>query len=400
MSLLNATRRHPSKLRLCYVRFLSSFKYEDLQITITDKPAPKPDNDSLKFGAQFTDHMLEIDWTAQNGWGFPQIKPLEAFKIHPAAKVLHYATELFEGMKAYRGIDNKIRLFRPMENINRLTSSAQRTALPEFDKGELLKCMKKLISIDQEWVPYSEKCSLYIRPTYIGTEPTLGVASSNQAKLFIIAGPVGPYFPTGMKPVNLLADPKYVRAWPGGCGTYKMGCNYAPTIAIQDLAVKKYNCQQVLWLFGEDHQMTEVGTMNLFIYWINENGEKELITPPLESGLILPGITRKSLLELSRQWNEFKVTEQNITIERFKKALFDGRVKEVFGAGTACVVCPVKKIVFKGEDLNIQTSDDATSLTQRFFKTINDIHYYHKANNWMEAVEEDEEESLRTFESQ
>ncbi|GFN78735.1 Branched-chain-amino-acid aminotransferase [Plakobranchus ocellatus] len=175
-------------------------------------------------------------------------------------------------MKCYRGVDNKIRLFRPMENMLRMTRSTARTALPPFDELELLKCIKKLVSIDQEWVPYADDCSLYLRPTYIGTEPSLGVTLSADAKLFVITGPVGPFFPTGMKAVRLLADPQFVRAWPGGCGAYKMGSNYAPTVAVQRYALKEHNCQQVLWLYGDDHQMTEVGTMNLFVYWINENG--------------------------------------------------------------------------------------------------------------------------------
>jgi branched-chain amino acid aminotransferase len=400
MAMLTLRGQQPCVLRLLGTRLLSTFRSDDLHITLTDSPATKPDNDKLKFGHHTSDHMLEIDWSEQHGWGRPVIRPTEAFRIHPAAKVLHYAVELFEGMKGYRCVDNKIRLFRPMENLSRMLLSTQRSGLPDFDRVELLKCMKKLISVDQEWVPYSEKCAYYIRPTFIGTEPTLGVAVGNQAKLFVIAGPVGPYFPTGLKPISLLADPQYVRAWPGGVGMYKMGCNYAPSLAVQKAALKNFNCQQVLWLFGEDHQMTEVGTMNLFVYWVNEKGETELLTPPLESGLILPGITRKSLLELSREWLEFKVTEKPITMKRFIKALSEGRIKEVFGSGTACVVCPVNKIMFKGQELSIPGTDNPKSLAQRFFKDINDIHYYRKAHNWMESIEEDEEEPLRTFETQ
>ncbi|XP_059154408.1 branched-chain-amino-acid aminotransferase, cytosolic-like [Physella acuta] len=395
MSLWTQVSRQSKKLTLCYTRLMSSFRYEDLQITLTDKPQKKPDNDKLKFGAHTADHMLEIDWSAEDGWGVPQIRPVTPLQIHPAAKVLHYACELFEGMKAYRCVDNKIRMFRPMENMKRMSRSAKRSALPDFDKHELLKCIKKLISVDQEWVPYSDKCTLYVRPTFIGTEPTLGVTESNMAKLFVITGPVGPYFPTGMKPVSLLADPQYVRAWPGGCGNYKMGSNYAPTTAIQSIAVKKHDCQQVLWLFGEDHQMTEVGTMNLFVFWVNEKGEEELITPPLETGMILPGVTRKSLLELSRQWDEFKVSEQVITMKMFIKALNEGRVKEVFGAGTACVVCPVSKILYQGQELKIDAGK-VDCLTQRFYKEINDIHFYRKPHHWMEWVEDEKEISFRS----
>ncbi|GFR94109.1 branched-chain-amino-acid aminotransferase, partial [Elysia marginata] len=369
---------------------------EDLHVTLTDKPKPKPSYDNLPFGANTSDHMLEIDYTPALGWSRPHIRPVQPLQIHPAAKVLHYASELFEGMKCYRCVDNKIRMFRPMENMARMERSAIRAGLPHFDQVELTKLIKKLINIDQEWVPYSDKCSLYIRPTYIATEPSLGVTQSTDAKLFVITGPTGPYFPTGMKAIKLLADPQYVRAWPGGCGAFKMGSNYAPTVAVQAFAQKEHNCQQVLWLYGDDHQMTEIGTMNLFVYWINEQGEEELVTPPLDSGLILPGVTRKSLLEVARQWNEFKVSEDVITMGSFIKALNEGRVKEVFGAGTASIVCPVGTIVYMGQELTITDSEHVGQLTNRFYKTINDIHFYRTPHAWMESIDLEGDESLRT----
>ncbi|GFN78738.1 Branched-chain-amino-acid aminotransferase [Plakobranchus ocellatus] len=217
--------RQPVRLTLRFARMVSSFRADDMHITLTNNPQRKPDNSQLVFGANMSDHMLVVDFTASLGWGRPHILPLDTLPIHPAAKVLHYGAELFEGMKCYRGVDNKIRLFRPMENMLRMTRSAARTALPPFDELELLKCIKKLVSIDQEWVPYADDCSLYLRPTYIGTEPSLGVTLSADAKLFVITGPVGPFFPTGMKAVRFLADPQFVRAWPGGCGAYKMGSN-------------------------------------------------------------------------------------------------------------------------------------------------------------------------------
>lgn len=329
--------------------------------------------------------MLKIEWKSETGWGDPQICPLQPLVLHPGAKVFHYANELFEGMKAYRGVDNKIRLFRPSENMNRMINSAKRTSLPTFDGQELIICMKKLISLDKEWVPYSKNDTLYIRPTLIGIEPTLGVSSSNHALLFVLTGPVGPYFPTGLKPVSLVADPKYVRAWPGGSGAYKMGSNYAPTLWPQAEAIK-IGCQQVLWLFGEDHQMTEVGTMNLFMFWTNEQGEKELITPPL-NGIILPGITRKSLLELAHSWGEFKVSENVITMQHLIKGLEEKRVEEVFGAGTACVVCPVERILYEGKNLHIPTMDNNAVLTTRFLKALTDIQFGQVEHNWAEPVE-------------
>nr|KAG5702957.1 hypothetical protein BaRGS_034730 [Batillaria attramentaria] len=302
----------------------STFKYEDLEISLNATPQAKPDNDKLVFGHHFSDHMLTVDWVAGRGWTRPYIHPVQDLRLHPGAKVLHYAVELFEGMKAYRCADGKVRIFRPLENMKRMRSSAERSSLPDFDGGELVKCIKKLISIDSEWVPQSNKCSLYIRPTFIGTEPTLGVTTSSQAKLYVLTGP-----------------------------------------------------------------LTEVGTMNLFVYWINEQGEEELLTPPL-NGLILPGVTRKSLLELAREWKEFKVSEKEINMKQLVKALNENRVKEIFGAGTACVVCPVEKILYKGQELNIPTMVDA-KLTNRFFSQLTDIQYGHIPHAWMEPVEEDGE---------
>lgn len=371
--------------RICSPTRQSSFLASNLTIQQTDNPRPKPAANDLVFGKHFSDHMLKVEWTSSAGWGNPLICPVKPLELHPGAKVFHYANELFEGLKAYRGVDNKIRLFRPSENMIRMNSTAQRTSLPTFDGQELITCMKKLISLDKEWVPYSENDSLYIRPTLIGIEPTLGVSAANHALLFVLTGPVGPYFPTGLKPVSLVADPTFVRAWPGGSGAYKMGSNYAPTLWPQSEAIKK-GCQQILWLFGEDHQMTEVGTMNLFMFWINEQGEKELITPPL-NGIILPGITRKSLLELARSWGEFKVSEDIMTMKHLVKGLEENRIIEIFGAGTACVVCPVERILYEDKNLHIPTMDNGAVMTTRFLKTLTDIQFGRVEHEWTEIIE-------------
>uniref|UniRef100_A0A8C6VQ64 Branched-chain-amino-acid aminotransferase n=1 Tax=Naja naja TaxID=35670 RepID=A0A8C6VQ64_NAJNA len=255
---------------------------------------------------------------------------------------------LFEGMKAYRGVDGKIRLFRPRLNMDRMLRSAARATLPGFDK-ELLQCIQKLVEVEKEWVPYSTSASLYIRPTLIGTEPSLGVKKPSRAILYVILSPVGPYFSSGaFNPISLWADPKYVRAWKGGTGDCKLGGNYGSSIYAQREAME-LGCQQVLWLYGDDHQITEVGTMNLFLYWRNEDGEDELATPPLD-GIILPGVTRQSILDLARKWGEFKVSERYITMSDLTTALKEKRVKEMFGAGTACVVCPVSTILYLGEN--------------------------------------------------
>ncbi|KAI5097063.1 branched-chain-amino-acid aminotransferase, mitochondrial isoform 2, partial [Silurus meridionalis] len=363
----------------------SSFKAADLTIEKRQTPNPKPDPSSLGFGKYFSDHMLTVKWTEKGDWEAPEIKPFQNLSLHPASSALHYSIELFEGMKAFRGVDNQIRLFRPMLNMERMYRSADRCCLPLFNKSELLECIKKLITLDQEWVPYSTDASLYIRPTFIGTEPTLGVSRANHALLFVIVGPVGPYFATGaFNPVSLLADPRFVRAARGGVGAYKMGSNYGPTIAIQSEAVKQ-GCQQVLWLYGDKEEITEVGTMNLFIYWTNEKGERELVTPPLD-GIILPGVTRQSLLDLARKWGEFQVTERTLVMKELLDALKGGRVLEVFGAGTACVVCPVGSLLYKGQHFEIPTMKNGPELATRFYKELTDMQYGRTSSDWAPVI--------------
>ncbi|XP_016052875.1 PREDICTED: branched-chain-amino-acid aminotransferase, cytosolic isoform X2 [Miniopterus natalensis] len=274
---------------------------KDLIITPATVLKEKPDPNNMVFGTVFTDHMLTIEWSSESGWEKPHIKPFQNLSLHPGSSVLHYAVELFEGMKAFRGVDNKIRLFRPSLNMDRMRRSALRAALPGFDKEELMECIQQLVKLDQEWVPYSTSASLYIRPTLIGTEPSLGVKKPTKAMIFVILSPVGSYFSGAtLNPVSLWANPKFVRAWKGGTGDCKLGGNYGSSLFAQCEAVDN-GCQQVLWLYGEDNQITEVGTMNLFLYWINENGEEELATPPLD-GIILPGVTRQSILDLARKW--------------------------------------------------------------------------------------------------
>ncbi|MGH0120819.1 UNVERIFIED_CONTAM: hypothetical protein FKN15_069645 [Acipenser sinensis] len=289
---------------------VASFKAAETVIELASMFKEKPDPSNLVFGTAFTDHMLTIEWSASDGWQKPHIGPFKNLSMHPASSSLHYAIELFEGLKAYRGVDNNIRLFRPLHNMERMLRSACRAGLPSFDKEELLECIKKLVEIEKTWVPDSSSASLYIRPTLIGTEsfdkeellecikklveiektwvpdsssaslyirptligtePSLGIKKPSQALLYVILSPVGPYFSTGSF-VSLWADPKYTRAWRGGTGDCKMGGNYGASIYAQYEAMEM-GCQQVLWLYGDNHQITEVGTMNLFLYWINENG--------------------------------------------------------------------------------------------------------------------------------
>lgn len=341
--------------------------------------------DQLGFGKLFTDHMLTIEWTADQGWADPQIKPLEPFSMHPGAKVLHYAQELFEGMKAYRGVDDKIRLFRPMHNMARMNLTASRACLPAFNGSELLECIRKLCQIDQDWVPHDTSSSLYIRPTMIGTEPTLGVAPSNQATLFVLLSPVGPYFSTGLKPVNLLCDPNYVRAWPGGSGFTKMGSNYAPTLWTQKIA-ESHGCHQCLWLFGPDHDITEVGAMNLFVLLKTDEGGVELVTSPLSSGIILPGVTRRSILELTATWPGLKVSERRITMGEVMSALESGNLLEMFGSGTAAVVSPVGGLHYQGKMHKLPTPEHG--MAPKILQVMSDIYYGKTPHPWAIDIEE------------
>jgi len=286
-------------------------------------------------------------------------------------------------MKAYKDAKGILRMFRPMENMSRMNTSATRMCMPTFEGKEFLECIKQLLKVDQDWIPTGRGYSLYIRPTMIATEALLGVHEPESVLLFCIMSPVGPYYKTGFKPVALFADPNNVRAWPGGTGGYKIGANYAPGI-LPALEASKKGYQQILWLNGEN--ITEVGTMNLFGFWVNKNGEKELITADLD-GTILPGVTRKSILELAREWKEFKVTERAWTMTELIAALKENRVIEMFGAGTAAVVSPVHKLNYKGVDYAVPCKDgQAGELATRMMNQILAIQYGEVEHPWSVIV--------------
>ncbi|CAI2370811.1 unnamed protein product [Moneuplotes crassus] len=353
---------------------MDTFKYEDLEIKLTTNPKEKPGSDhQYEFGKLTTDHMLEIDWDVQTGWGKPLISPYHNFSMDPSNSTLHYALECFEGLKALPSYDKKkIHLFRPIENCKRMNNSFKALAFPEYDNEELLKCIKKLVDVDRDWMPWKEKHSLYIRPTGISWENTLGVKAASKVKLFTILSPVGPYYPKGFKPVSVNCYTDFVRAWHKGSGDKKLGSNYGPTIRpAKTVAVSGYD--QILWLVGDT--VSEVGVMNFFVFWINENGEKELITCPLD-GTILPGVTRSSILALTQSWEEFKVTERHFKIQEVIKAVEEGRIIEAFGCGTAAVVSPVQKIGYAGQDYDIPINEELQSgeLANRLFTQLDEIY--------------------------
>ncbi|KAF5377554.1 hypothetical protein D9615_005207 [Tricholomella constricta] len=345
-----------------------------LEITRNPKPATPPPSSSLVFGHTFTDHMLTIPWDLLSGWGAPRIQPYGPLALEPSSTVLHYAQTLFEGMKAYRQENGKVTLFRPDMNMKRMNNSARRIALPNFDGDALLELIKELVRIDKHWIPKEPGHSLYIRPTLIGTQKAIGVGPPNEALLFVICSPVGPYYPKGFKPVSLYGTTEYIRAAPGGTGAYKLGVNYAPGVMPQkDAAARGYG--QNLWLHGPEHYLTEVGTMNLFVVFKKDNGAFELVTPPLD-GMILPGVTRNSVISLARDHAAGKsrlanlpenlvVSERAVTMKEVQEASKSGRLVELFGAGTAVVISPVDRIGYLGEDVHIPTGEDGMGPVSR-----------------------------------
>ncbi|GAB5589475.1 branched-chain-amino-acid transaminase bat2 [Umbelopsis nana] len=365
---------------------------QSLKIRKADVLKPLVPAKDLVFGRTFTDHMLTVDWKEGEGWKAPEIRPFDKLEFYPSAVVFHYALTCFEGMKAYKGKDGKIRLFRPDMNMKRMNNSVARIALPTFDGDELTKLIGEYLKLDERWIPDERGYSLYLRPTCIGTQETLGVNPSSTAMLFVIGCPVGPYYKTGFAAVSLKATTEFVRAWPRGTGSSKIGANYAAGILPQQLAAKE-GYQQNLWLFGEQHELTEVGTMNLFLLMKNEKGEKELVTPPLD-GSILPGVTRDSIISLAREWEPetgIKVVEKKMTMPQLRDAIKENRMVEIFGAGTACIVSPVKCISYEGEDLQIpldpeNPKEQAGPFTRRLNKTILDIQYGEVEHPWSVVV--------------
>ncbi|KAK6200476.1 cytosolic putative branched-chain-amino-acid aminotransferase [Scheffersomyces amazonensis] len=346
-----------------------------LTIELTKTPSSPLPKDELVFGKTFTDHMVEVEWSKEEGWGAPKISPRHPLTLDPATVVFHYSFELFEGMKAYLDSKGEVRTFRPNKNMERMNRSAKRAALPEFDGEEFLKIIDQFLLVDKKFIPQGEGYSLYLRPTLIGTSVGLGVSKPDHALLYLIASPVGPYFGPNFKPVSLEATEYAVRAWPKGYGQYKLGANYVSSIEPQTQAAKKGHNQN-LWLFGEEGYITEVGAMNVF--FVFKNGDKkELVTPPL-NGTILPGVTRDSTLQLARtklSADEWIISEREITIHQVKEKAANGELLEVFGTGTAAIVSPVNNIEFRDEHIKVPTGDKFGPLTENVLEWIKSIQY-------------------------
>jgi branched-chain amino acid aminotransferase len=341
----------------------------------------KPTDESkLGFGDIFTDHMFAMDYQGGKGWFNARIQPYGNISIDPAAMVLHYGQEIFEGLKAYRGRDGSIYLFRARDNFERLNRSAQRLCMPEVNIDETMEAMKQLIVLDRDWVPRSQGTSLYVRPTMIATEPHLGVRIATTYLFYIIVGPVGAYYKEGLNPVKIYVEDFYVRAAAGGTGEAKTAGNYAGSLLAAEEAKKK-GFTQVMWLDAAKRTyVEEVGTMNMF-FLIDE----ELITAPL-TGSILPGITRDSVMWIVKDWGK-KVSERSLSIDEVIEASKNGRLKEAFGTGTAAVISPVGQITYKGEDHTVG-GGKMGELSQRLYDEIVAIQYGEKPDpyGWIEQI--------------
>ena len=334
---------------------------------LKEKPT---DESSLGFGDITTDHMFLVDYETGKGWLNPRIEPYGDLKIDPAAMSIHYGQEIFEGLKGYYGKDGGINLFRPVDNFRRMNRSATRLCMPEVDIDLVMEGLKRLLIIDREWLPKSAGTSMYIRPTMLATEPHLGVRPANNYLFFIILGPVGAYYKEGLNPIKIYVEDKYIRAAVGGTGETKTAGNYAASLFAAEEAKKK-GFTQVLWLDAKEHKyVEEVGTMNM-VFVIDD----EIITAPLD-GSILPGLTRDSVLHMTRDWG-MKVSERALSVDEVTEAAKNGRLKEAFGTGTAAVISPVGQITYKGKDY-IVAGGKMGELSQRLYNEIVAIQYNEK----------------------
>ena len=289
------------------------------------------------FGTHFSDHMVSIDWSEERGWHGATVGPRVAIPLDPAAAVLHYAQEIFEGLKAYRQQDGGIALFRPQANAARFNRSAARLAMPALPEATFIEAIRQLVAADREWFPSVEGGSLYLRPFMIATEAFLGVRPAKQYKFLVIASPVGNYFKSGAPAVSIWVS-EYSRAAPGGTGAAKCGGNYAASLVPQAEAIARGH-DQVVFLDAAEHKwIEELGGMNL--YFAFDDGS--LITPPL-TGTILPGITRDSIMQLARE-EGLEVREERYSLDQWRNDAASGKLIEAFACGTAAAVTPVGKI--------------------------------------------------------
>ena len=341
---------------------------DTIRITKATTRKERPKDSDLTFGTVFTDHMFLMDFEEEKGWYDPRVEPYGPIPLDPAAAILHYAQGIFDGLKAFRGKDGKVRMFRPQKHVERMNGSARRMCIPLLDPDVALKSLVTLVGLERDWVPAKVGTSLYIRPTIIANEAFLGVRPAKSYIYYVILSPVGAYYPEGMNPVKILVVDRYVRAVEGGIGAAKTGSNYSASLYAAEEA-KHEGFTQVLWLDGRERRyIDEVGTMNIML----KIGD-EIVTPPLTSGTILPGVTRDSALTLLREWG-LPVSERQISIDEVMEAARRGTLKEVWGTGTAAVISPVGELAYKGQRIVIN-GGRIGDLTQKLYDTIVAIQY-------------------------
>ncbi len=353
----------------------------DMKVIKTEHPKELPGVDNpLAFGTIFTDHMFVMDYTEGKGWHDARIEPYGNISLDPSAMVFHYGQEMFEGLKAYKTEDGRILMFRPDKNIERANRSNARLMMPQIPEDMFLEAMKQLVKMEEAWIPTKEGTSLYIRPFLIATDPYLGVRPSNTYKFIVILSPVGAYYPEGLNPVKIWIEDEYVRAVQGGIGEAKTGGNYVASLAAQ-MKAHDEGYSQVLWLDGVERKyIEEVGAMNIFF---KINGT--VVTPEL-NGSILPGVTRKTCIELCKSWG-MKVEERKISVEELEEAAKTGTLEEVWGSGTAAVISPVGHLRY--EDEVFQIGDGGIGvLSQKLYDTVTGIQLgkIEDSNGWTVEV--------------
>lgn len=337
----------------------------DITIRRAEHSKPRPATANLGFGQYFTDHMFVMEHEVDRGWHSARIQPYGPLAIDPASSALQYAQSMFEGFKAIRSHDGKLNLFRPDRHIERMAQGVVRMCMPMVPADLLLQAVKELVRIEHDWVPSAPTTALYLRPTLIGTEGFLGVRPSRRYTFFIIASPVGAYYEQGFNPVSIWIEEECVRAARGGLGAVKAGANYAASLYAAERA-RTQGYAQVLWLDAAEHRyLEEVGTMNVFV----QIGDA-FYTPPLE-GSLLAGVTRSSILTLLREW-KCEVVERRISVDELEQAHGEGRLKEVFGCGTAAVISPVGELGYRNKRLVINDRRPGP-VAQKLFETLTGI---------------------------
>lgn len=331
------------------------------------------------FGIHFADHMVTIEWTPDAGWHDGRVTPYGPLTLDPATAVLHYAQETFEGMKAYRHDDGSVWTFRPEENARRMIRSSKRLAFPELPVEDFVAAVDELVRIDERWVPDNagEK-SLYVRPFMFASEKFLGVRPAQHVTFMVIASPAGAYFKGGVKPVTLWLTEEYTRAGRGGMGAAKTGGNYASSLVAQQEAIE-HGCDQVVFLDAQEGKyVEELGGMNLYFVY----GDGRIVTP--ETGTILEGITRSSIIELAGKLGH-QVEERKVSIDEWRDGVAGGDIVEVFACGTAAVVTPVGSLKWAGGEAPAPTSTD---LTMRVRQALVDVQYGRAEDSfgWMHRV--------------